>query len=1414
MEVSQNVNGFSWTVVFEKNGDIATSDEAEFIELNYQEPTLMGVNQGEVVTYSITTVEGGRIASFLDSHKNDIMFINCGVCDVNASVTRNGQTLTASYRLTIKADNATYEVDDYTYTLTGTGKLLENVVRNQVPKIFMSFGNPYLQNPNATMVRYNDNGSTPVGTVLDQNGWRQIWMNTVQRDGVDKLLPYQASFYTFKPETDGLLTVRGFFANCSNNAYFVDSLNLAPKWISAADLTNRIDKTWGGINETQTQYAPAVETLDDHNLHQMRERYRGLWSAEGENMFGNETPITQTVTGLPNGTYKLVVYANAHFIEGRNVKDKYGNLAETLQASDTQVAAICCQNNLDNRAWITPRVGGSVSITPQEQEITVDGIIVTDGTLKIDFQTYYAYDDGTKTRGVNWLTIQIKSLEMNGYPVTPNFTPVKEISAPSNNNEEVVTNIHLEKDHTYYLYANTPNTNGGGWETYQLHSFTFIPAISFADWSYVLKENNEGKFEIEHTQTIIDDKEEGVTYSIQCVPANDISADVESSTGRVYNIEGKGGAIIVTASKGDDSDFYVITKPYKTNKWTFANVTYTDSPDLVSDLQLNADRDWGVNYKVRNYNETTRNLEYINVSVLSNNTALDGENAAYIGATAGLLVEGNSRCFGSNAPVKINKMEGVDTNDAAAVDAALRAMLLYTKNDVKVDETNMITFKTGAKITIPNLKAGQYVCIKMARYSGNNGESLKLTNLDDLNGNSISKNLILSSVHNVNSGSNEFGYFVFKVHQNGPVSFEPQDNGWTNIYSIQVADKFKDIDYVVSEAPQGIDVADTDLRLAETDETGLIHTKAPIIYKHDYGKSMTYQYSNDYYSTNQKKWMGNPSLPCQYQNGFKLVYSLEGLDGSSDIMESLTAEVTPDNGGNGVKGRRNANGEKQTVTTSFDPENPGLLTIAGQGQCVVVQKVYATDVENNEYLIDIQRTVITITQDVDITWDYPYTWDFTNISSDTKTKIGGTNGEGNENWQKNADGSFKATDSFKNTFVQGGMLSSTGTYENLDTDEDAVSGTGNRISEYEGLGFKTETNAASSATGLDVIGITVPTDKPQEHGGAGGMVIGNKETTVVVPNVPAGMTVYVRVDPQENASVNVNGVTTKDFSATDSITQNPDEEVYHTTIAETGDVELKFKNVVVKGIAVSDFTKTCYFRQGDTHWYYNTDSHYKPIDYTLTKYYTNNAIRAYMIDIVKEKSVTLGVVEKGPEETGYVVATEYTNDTPVQRPLFVPCANDIKYNKLTKISATSRSILLPHLETRPIEDFDPTQYDYYVLTNIYYQVNQETDEIVSGQKTASMPGFYRVVSGDNSNLHRYRAYLKLAKPTSTTTGVKAIPLFDFDGELVDAIDVVPAVATDGIDVNGTFYTLQGMKIQGLPKQGGVYIQNGKKVMVK
>ena len=72
----------------------------------------------------------------------------------------------------------------------------------------------------------------------------------------------------------------------------------------------------------------------------------------------------------------------------------------------------------------------------------------------------------------------------------------------------------------------------------------------------------------------------------------------------------------------------------------------------------------------------------------------------------------------------------------------------------------------------------------------------------------------------------------------------------------------------------------------------------------------------------------------------------------------------------------------------------------------------------------------------------------------------------------------------------------------------------------------------------------------------------------------------------------------------------------------------------------------------------------------------------------------------------------------------------------------------------------------------------------------------RTNNNDPNGTPKYSVTLLI--PKSDVAEVKQFtPLFDFDGDFVDAIDVIPAASTEsGIDVNGTFYTLQGMKVSG------------------
>ncbi len=88
-------------------------------------------------------------------------------------------------------------------------------------------------------------------------------------------------------------------------------------------------------------------------------------------------------------------------------------------------------------------------------------------------------------------------------------------------------------------------------------------------------------------------------------------------------------------------------------------------------------------------------------------------------------------------------------------------------------------------------------------------------------------------------------------------------------------------------------------------------------------------------------------------------------------------------------------------------------------------------------------------------------------------------------------------------------------------------------------------------------------------------------------------------------------------------------------------------------------------------------------------------------------------------------------------------------------------------------------------------------------------GFYSV-SANGGALGAGKAYLQL--PTRSVANLANGITLEFEDEQTTGIDGV--VASDSMDENGGYYSVDGRKIKGMPTQKGIYIQNGKKVVVK
>ena len=159
-----------------------------------------------------------------------------------------------------------------------------------------------------------------------------------------------------------------------------------PTVIPETDYTTYVGTTaadWG-TDAMVGWAAPAVTTRDGRET-ALAERYHEPADVTG-------IVLEQTVTGLPSGVYKAVLYANAYYTPGRNFDS---------DISDGQLDVVYIFAN-DSRQYIPVHIGTSVSVH-DEYEIEAS---VPDGTLRLGMMC--------EKTGTNWHSIQIKSLDRIG----------------------------------------------------------------------------------------------------------------------------------------------------------------------------------------------------------------------------------------------------------------------------------------------------------------------------------------------------------------------------------------------------------------------------------------------------------------------------------------------------------------------------------------------------------------------------------------------------------------------------------------------------------------------------------------------------------------------------------------------------------------------------------------------------------------------------------------------------------------------------------------------------------------------------------------------------------------------------------------------------------------------------------------
>lgn len=268
--------------------------------------------------------------------------------------------------------------------------------------------------------------------------------------------------------------------------------------------------------------------------------------------------------------------------------------------------------------------------------------------------------------------------------------------------------------------------------------------------------------------------------------------------------------------------------------------------------------------------------------------------------------------------------------------------------------------------------------------------------------------------------------------------------------------------------------------------------------------------------------------------------------------------------------------------------------------------------------------------------------------------------------------------------------------------------------------------------------------------------------------------------------------------------------VYRTPqITSNDNVVLWLNGCVVKKIAVTKDFKDVNSAG------YSTECRARDIDHTLTPYFTAGKIKAYRVSAVDyEKSeISLNEVDKilpaasanGDEGLGVILYNgDEGNKAMSGFGLFVADVHDKDNNDL-KLSDTN--LLCANLTQNNSIGANPGDYTNYLLNG------QGTNEVTGATVTGI--AFYR--ASKTAKLGPNKAYLPMetsqVKPSdSNSHGAKMTMVFVNEEENNNEATGIAVVNTERTEDNA-FYTLSGVKVV-RPTNSGIYIKNGKKIIIK
>lgn len=411
-----------------------------------------------------------------------------------------------------------------------------------------------------------------------------------------------------------------------------------------------------------------------------------------------------------------------------------------------------------------------------------------------------------------------------------------------------------------------------------------------------------------------------------------------------------------------------------------------------------------------------------------------------------------------------------------------------------------------------------------------------------------------------------------------------------------------------------------------------------------------------------------------------------------------------------------------------------------------------------------------------------YTWDFTNISSSTFKEIDESVTAGNTYWDKKVEGNdleYGSINARKSSFAQG---------------QEIKAGTSNNtiLPELKGLLFNLVKNYSDR--------FRIVCEKGSKAKGDTYLYLNGGTHYVTLQSVPAKAMVYI----EHNGYKEMFNLNISDVDSLKTITNSNKNRVSVYQLRNmTKDLTFCVQNCKLYRIAIVKDNKIIGSPDKDKDYIkYATYSQSYPVDYNLNASLNGTEVTAYSVSTTYQSDATFVNFTELPNNqsaSGEGVILKTSGNLGESHPIFTTDVNTTP-QKLTSNALVGTGDKATEFATAKEEGFQN-----YILTTKYFHLDKNENpsgEVIVGNQQC----FYKWVKGNaKSNF----AYLQLKNP-SNANAAKTVIYLDWFG---DTTGIHGMTAPSQVTSGKTYYTLDGRKVTS-PTQKGIYIINGKKIIIK